>query len=345
MTWRMPAETQPQSRIWMAWPCGGYTLGADGAQAEQARRAWADVANTIVEHEAVSMIVPESARGDARRFLSGEVEVHVHPLDDAWYRDTGPTFVVDERGRLGAVNWVFNGWGQQDWARWGHDATASLVATQASGALRIDSPLVNEGGGIHTDGNGTFLVTRTVQLDPARNPGWTTDRVEGELARVVGARKVIWLPRGLARDAQRLGTRGHVDLLATFCAPGRVLVHTQRDPAHPDHDLGIELTELLAAQTDAEGRALQVTALPAPRELRDDCGWVDHSYVNHVVINGAVVMGCFGDPGDDEAREILADAYRGRQVLGVDARVLFGLGGGLHCITQQQPATAEPEEL
>ncbi|MFT4110996.1 agmatine deiminase family protein [Propionicimonas sp.] len=337
MTWRMPAETEPHDRTWMAWPGGGYTLGATAAEAESARRAWAGVANAVVEHEPLTMLVPPQALADARRRLSSAVELVEQPLNDAWYRDSGPTFVVDADGRLGAVNWVFNGWGGQSWARWELDADASLVATSASGAVRIDSPLVNEGGGIHTDGAGTLLVTSTVQLDPGRNPGWTRDRVEAELARTLGARAVIWLNRGLQRDSATFGTRGHVDLLATFAAPGTVLVHDQRDPGHPDHAVSRELIETLAAATDAEGRTLTLVRLPAPRATRDAEGWVDHSYVNHFVLNGAVVMGSFADPADAEAAEILADAYPGRRIVRVDARPLFSRGGGVHCITQQQP--------
>ncbi|MFT4287116.1 agmatine deiminase family protein [Nocardioides sp.] len=334
----MPAETAPHARAWMAWPSAPYTLGDTPAEAEQAWTAWSAVANAVAEHEPLSMVVDPAGVATARRWLSSTIELHEAPLDDAWYRDSGPTFVVDETGRLGAVNWVFNGWGQQHWASWEYDAQASEVATAASGAVRIDSPMVNEGGGIHTDGEGTFLVTETVQLDPGRNPGWTRADVEAELARTVGARRVIWLPRGLARDSQTYGTRGHVDIVATFTAPGRVLLHDQRDASHPDHALGEELAELLAEATDAAGRRLQVTRLPAPATLTDDEGWVDYSYVNHFVLNGAVVACAFDDPVDAEAAEILAEAYPGRAVIPVDARALFARGGGVHCITQQQPS-------
>ncbi|MFN7151313.1 MAG: agmatine/peptidylarginine deiminase, partial [Microthrixaceae bacterium] len=282
--WRMPAETEPHEAAWMAWPSGSYTLGATAAEADEARRTWAAVANTIADHEPVHVLVPPTERTHAARLLAGDVVRHEALLDDAWYRDIGPTFVVgDDEGRpfLGAVNWVFNGWGRQEWATWEHDAVASSVATEATGAVRIDSPMVNEGGGIHTDGRGTFLVTETVQLDPRRNPGWSKADVEAELARTVGARTVLWLPRGLTRDNERYGTRGHVDIVATFTAPGRVLVHDQGDPAHPDHAVSREVAAVLDGAHDADGKPLEVTWIPAPSGLRDAHGWVDHSYVNH----------------------------------------------------------------
>ena len=336
--WRMPAETEPHERAWMAWPTAAYTLGDSAEEHEQAWTAWAAVANAIADFEPISVLVSPDDRGEARRRLSSAVEQVEAPLDDAWYRDIGPTFVLDGDGRLGAVNWVFNGWGQQDWASWEQDQHASGVATEASGAVRIDSPMVNEGGGIHTDGRGTFLVTETVQLDPGRNPGWSKADVEAELTRTLGARKVIWLPRGLTRDSQRFGTRGHVDIVATFTAPGRLLVHDQRDEAHPDSAVTAEVVDLLGGETDADGRPLEVVRLPAPKTLVDEVGWVDYSYVNHFVLNDAVVACAFDDPVDAEAREVLAEAYPGRTVVTVDARPLFARGGGIHCITQQQPA-------
>lgn len=335
--WQMPAETDLHACTWMAWPSGRYTLGETAADAADARRTWAAVANAVAAYEPVHVLVPPHERAEARRRLAADVVLHEVPLDDGWYRDIGPTFVLGPNG-LGAVNWVFNGWGAQDWATWEYDAVASLVATEVSGAERVDSPMVNEGGGIHTDGRGTFLVTETVQLDPGRNPGWTPAQVEAELTRTVGARTVIWLPRGLTRDNARYGTRGHVDLVATFSAPGRVLLHEQRDVMHPDTVLTHELAERLRAETDAEGKPLEVTYLPAPTVLRDAEGWVDYSYVNHYVANGAVIACAFDDPADDEARAVLADAYPGRTVVQIDARPLFARGGGIHCITQQQPA-------
>jgi agmatine deiminase len=340
-TWRMPAETNPHERAWMAWPSARYTLGDTAAEADEAWTVWAAVANAIACYEPVSMLVDPNGLAEAERRLDTGIELHPCELDDAWYRDSGPTFVLGADGRLGAVNWVFNGWGQQSWARWEHDQHASEVASRASGAVRIDSPMVNEGGGIHTDGEGTFLVTETVQLDPSRNPGWTKAEVESELAATVGARTVIWLPRGLTRDSQTYGTRGHVDIVATFAAPGKVLLHDQRNPAHPDHRLTAELRDILSTSTDAAGRSLELIDLAAPTTLRDTGGFVDYSYVNHFVINEAVIGCTFADPSDDEALQVLADAYPGRTVIGIDARPLFARGGGIHCITQQQPVAGK----
>ncbi|UYC81425.1 agmatine deiminase family protein [Curtobacterium poinsettiae] len=336
MTWVMPPETAPQERTWMAFPRPGLTLGDDAASAEAARRTWATTANTISEHQPVTIVVDPVARSDARRLLSEQVDVLEAPLDDFWMRDIGPTFVVDDvTGELGAVDWVFNGWGANPWSTWTRDAEVAATVADAAGARQIRSLLVNEGGAIHVDGAGTVLVTETVQLDPRRNPYADRERVELELARTIGATRVVWLPRGLTRDYDGFGTRGHVDMVATFADPGTVLLHAQPDAGHPDHLVMPQIRRALEQATDAT-----IVELPAPSTLTDDDGGpVDWNYVNHVVVNGAVIACAFGDPvTDDRARGILAEAYPGRQVRSIDARQVFARGGGLHCITQQQPA-------
>lgn len=326
MTWRMPAETEPHTCTWMAWPSSGYTDGDD------AREAWAAVALAVAEFEPVRMVVDPAAGKDARRWLGGAVEYFEAPLDDAWMRDIGPTFVVGPDG-LGAVDWVFNGWGGQSWATWERDAEIARRVAEWAGATIIGSDMVNEGGGIHVDGHGTVLVTETVQLDPERNPGWSRGDIEAELRRALGVREVVWLPRGLTRDYEEFGTRGHVDIVATFAAAKTVLVHAQDDPGHPDH-------AVTAAAKAAFPADWTVIDLPAPHGLE-----VDHSYVNHLVCNAGVVACTFDDPRDAAALDLLAAAYPGRRVIGVDARAIFARGGGIHCITQQEPAVPRREPV
>ncbi|HEV7183294.1 MAG TPA: agmatine deiminase family protein [Leifsonia sp.] len=337
--WRMPHEGHPHERTWLAWPSSGYTLGDTAADAEEARSTWAAVANAVAEFEPVSVVVDPSDRDLAPRYLSASIELHEALLDDAWIRDIGPTFVRStSTGELGAVDWIFNGWGAQEWASWDNDSRVGSQVAAWAGATLVASDLVNEGGGIHVDGEGTVLATETVQLDPGRNPERTHVDVEAELARTIGATKTIWLPRGLTRDSERFGTRGHVDIVAAFARPGVVLLHSQRNPEHPDHEVSKELRAVLEGATDAAGRSLEIIEVPAPATLRDEEGWTDYSYINHLLVNGGVIACSFGDPNDAEAAAILADAYPGRRVVAVDARPLFTRGGGIHCITQQQPA-------
>ena len=341
MSWRMPAETAPHDRTWMAFPAEGQTLGETATEREEGYATWSAVANAVAEFEPVSILVDPTELDRARRMLAGGIDIIEAPVDEFWMRDSGPTFVVDDErpGVLGAVDWIFNGWGAPDWAEWAKAAQHARIVAGAVGAELVSSVLVNEGGGIHVDGEGTVLLTDTVQLDPRRNPFADKARVEAEMLRTIGATKAVWLPRGLTRDYDDFGTNGHVDIVATLVSPGRLLLHDQQDPDHPDHAVTRELRAYLEQQTDAAGRHFEVIGLPAPATLRADEGFVDWSYVNHLVTNGGVVACGFGDEkADAAAREILADAYPGRRVVTVDARPLFDRGGGIHCITQQQPS-------
>ncbi|MGK0721877.1 agmatine deiminase family protein [Leucobacter sp. W1478] len=344
MAWRMPAETEAHERTWMAFPSEGETLGATVAGREEGYAAWAATAQAIAEFEPVTMLVDPSEIARARRMLGATgangIDIVEVPVDEFWLRDSGPTFVVnDERpGVLGAVTWIFNGWGDQDWAEWELSSRHGAFIAERVDAERISSLLVNEGGGIHVDGEGTVLLTDTVQLDPRRNRYATRASVEAEMTRTLGATKAVWLPRGLTRDSERFGTNGHVDIVATIPSPGTLLLHTQVDQGHPDYAVTRELRAHLEGQTDAAGRSFEIVEIPAPTTLRDDEGFVDWSYVNHLVVNGGVIACGFGEEAADaRAREILESVYPGRRIVTVDARPIFARGGGVHCITQQQP--------
>lgn len=345
MAWHMPAETAPHDRTWMAFPAEGPTLGETSAERDEGYGTWTAVAHAVAEFEPVTMIVDPAEVTRARRMLSSSIDIVEAPVDEFWMRDSGPTFVIDDErpGVLGAVDWIFNGWGAPAWAQWQKAAQHARIIAGAVGAELVSSTLVNEGGGIHVDGEGTVLLTDTVQLDPRRNPYADKARVEAEMARTIGATKAVWLPRGLTRDYDDFGTNGHVDIVATIVSPGRLLLHEQQNPEHPDHAVTRELRAHLAQQTDASGRRFEIVDLPAPSTLRDDEGFVDWSYVNHLVTNDGVVACGFGDEqADAAARAILADVYPGRRVVTVDARPLFDRGGGIHCITQQQPSVGVP---
>ena len=340
MTWRMPAETAPHDRTWMAFPREGITLGESASEREEGYAAWTAVALAIAEFEPVTMVVDPTEIDRARRMLGSAVEVVEAPLDEFWMRDFGPTFVLDDErpGVLGAVDWIFNGWGAPEWSEWQKSAEIGRFVSELVGSEVASSVRVNDGGRIPPDGEGTVLLTDTVQLDPRRNPFADRARVEAEMARTIGATKAIWLPRGLTRDYDNFGTNGHVDIVATIPSPGRLLLHDQCDAAHPDHAVTRELRELLSQQTDAAGRTFEIVDLPAPATLSDHEGFVDWSYVNHLVVNGGVIACGFGEEAaDTEARAILAEAYPGRSVVSVDSRDIFARGGGIHCITQQQP--------
>ena len=195
------------------------------------------------------------------------------------------------------------------------------------------STLVNEGGGIHVNGAGALLVTETVQLGEERNPGWTRAEVEAELNSRLGTNQVVWLRRGLTRDYEDFGTKGHVDIVACFADETTILFHDQQDESHPDFAVSHEVKRILEETTN-----FKLVGVPAPKQLRDEHGFVDYSYINHYICNGAVILCGFDDENDQVAKSILEEVYPGREIVLVDARPLFARGGGIHCITQQQPA-------
>lgn len=337
-SWTMPPETAPQTRIWMCFPRVCAALGDTAAAHEAGYAAWTAVAHAVAEFEPVTMIVDPSEARRARDMLGTGIEQVGRVIDDFWMRDSGPTFVHAADGSVAAVDWIFNAWGGNVATGAAHDRGLAAFVAGLAGVPVIPSLLVNEGGGLHVDGAGTVLLTETVQLDPGRNPHADKARVEAEMARLLGARKAIWLKRGLTRDYDARGTRGHVDIVAAFPEPGRVLLHDQRDPGHPDHAVTAEVRAILSAATDARGRRLEIIDVPAPECQRDAEGFVDYSYINHLVVNGGVIACGFGEPrADAVAAEILGAAYPGRRVVTVDARELFARGGGIHCITQQEP--------
>ncbi|WP_441996506.1 agmatine deiminase family protein [Paenarthrobacter sp. TAF1] len=338
---RMPAEWETHDRTWMAFPPANATFGAKGSPTlERARTAWATVAQTIARYEPVTVLADPGDLDAARTWLGGGITAIEVPLDDAWLRDSGPTYTHQADGSLSAVDWVFNGWGAQAWASWGNDQNVARAVASAASIPVKRSSLVNEGGGFHVDGQATVLLTETVQLDPGRNPGATKESVEDEIHAALGTTKAIWLPRGLTRDYDEFGTRGHVDIVAAFAGPGTILLHRQDDPTHPDYAVYLQVKSVLEREIDAQGRPLRLVDVPAPTTLRDEEGYVDWSYINHYVANNVVILCAFDDPNDAIAQGILERAYPGRTVELVDARDIFAFGGGIHCITQQQPAPA-----
>jgi agmatine deiminase len=328
----------------MAFPPANDTFGRPGSGTlQRARAAWTRVARTIAHYEPVTVLV-DPADLDTATFALGDVtDIKAVALDDAWLRDSGPTFVHAGDGSVGAVNWIFNGWGAQDWAEWSKDELVGRAVAELVGIPVQDSSLVNEGGGFHIDGRGTVLLTETVQLDTGRNPDATKETVETEIHLRLGTSHAIWLSCGLTRDYDEFGTRGHVDIVATFTASGDLLLHLQNDAEHPDYEVTRLLRTELGAATDAQGRPLSIIEVPAPTVIKDDDGIVDWSYINHYVANNVVVLCAFDDPNDAVAAAILQEAYPGRTIELVDARDIFAFGGGIHCITQQQPAARAVE--
>ena len=330
----MPAEWAPHARTWMCWPCRREAWGGpDGLL--RAKQAFARVARAISTFEPVTMAVRPQDSAEARLACSGKVEIFEVPLDDSWARDMGPTFLRGPAGARAAVQWRFNAWGNK-YQPYADDALLATRIAKLADARIYDAPLVCEGGAIHSDGEGTLLTTEQCLLNSNRNPNLTQQEVEDRLALFTGARRVLWLGEGFSDDE----TDGHVDNIACFASPGRVIVGRPSSKAHPDFEPANEAVRRLSAAHDARGRPIEIVDLPQPRNMRTDARGrlLQASYVNFYLPTGGIVMPSFDDPNDEQAREILAGCFPGRDILQIDALDIVEGGGGIHCITQQEPA-------
>jgi agmatine deiminase len=352
--YRMPGEFEPHSGCWMAWPerPDNWRLGAKPAQA-----TYAAVAEAIAAAEPVTMAVSDAQFEHCRSVLSPSVRVVEISTDDAWMRDIGPTFVVNDAGGRRGVDWRFNAWGGLDgglYFPWDRDERVARKVLEIERTDRYCAPIVLEGGSIHVDGEGTVMTTEECLLNRNRNPGLSREQIEQVLSAYLGAEKVLWLGRGVLEDE----TDGHVDNLSCFVRPGVVLLTYTPAEADPQHEISQDALRRLESATDARGRSLEVVRMPSPGPLtitQEEASGVDAvagtkprragdrlaaSYVNFHVGSSRIVFPLLDSRYDDEAAEVLRRCFPDREVVGVPARELLLGGGNIHCITQQVPAVA-----
>lgn len=347
----MPGEFERHAGTWMLWPerPDNWREGARPGQ-----QAFAAVAAAISRFEPVTVGVSPAQWEYARAALDPKVRVVEIANNDSWMRDTGPTFVTNAAGRRRAVDWRFNAWGGLNgglYFPWDQD---DLVAQKVAAIENVDryrAPLVMEGGAIHTDGQGTLLVTEQCLLNPNRNPELRRDEIEKLLKDYTGTDTVIWLGDGVVNDE----TDGHVDNFCCYVRPGEVLLAWTDDANDPNYPRCQAAMRVLESARDAKGRQLTVHKMPIPGPIHateEECAGVDivegsqerdpsirlaGSYVNFLIVNGGIVAPSFDDPKDEEARAILQRVFPEHRVVMVPGREILLGGGNIHCITQQQP--------
>ena len=322
---RMPGEWEPHELTLMGWPCRRELWGETFARA---RADYAAVANAIARFEPVLMIAnPGADAADARSACGAGVEITELALDDSWLRDCGPIYVRDADAGRQAVHFRFNAWGEK-FHPYENDAAVGAIVARGLGDPVIEAPLVLEGGSILSDGNGTILTTEQCLLNPNRNPELERRQIEAALARYLGAERVVWLGDGLVEDRD---TDGHVDLIAAFTAPGRVLFQTVEE-GNPNYERCVENLRRLR---EAGIEALELPFLPYAEVAGER---VAAGYLNLYICNGAVIVPVAGAETDEAALAIIGVAFADRQVVAVPGVVLAYGGGGPHCITQQVPA-------
>jgi agmatine deiminase len=351
---RMPAEFERHAGCWMLWPerTDNWREGAKPAQA-----AFTAVATAIASGEPVTVGASAAQYQNARARLPSFVRVVEISANDAWVRDSGPTVLVDAKGRRRGVDWQFNAWGGLHgglYFPWDRDAEVAQKILELEGMDRYPAPFVLEGGAVHVDGQGTCLTTEECLLNKNRNPGMTRAEIEAALRRYLGVSTIIWLGKGVHLDE----TDGHVDELACFTSPGVVVLTWTLDRNDPQYEISRDAYERLRHARDARGRPLTIHKLHQPGPLTmsaAEAGGVDArvgsvprrsgdrlpaSYVNFYVANRCVVMPLYDKRWDGAAMRLLRRLFPTRRVLGVETREVLLGGGNIHCITQQIPRGA-----
>lgn len=329
----VPAEWAPQKAIWTAWPAAADEWNGDLAAP---RADIAALVRTLAEHGNTVRVLVNGAEAEAsaRAALDGVAELVSSRYGDIWLRDTGPIFAATPAGPV-ALRFATNSWGgKYDLP---DDATVGDDIANAAGKPIRRFPFVLEGGAVDQDGEGTVLTTRQTLLNPNRN-GWSKAQAEAALTEAFGARRVVWIDEGLANDH----TDGHIDNIARFVGPGRVVCQAPAGTDDPNAATLDQIARTLEAASDASGRKLEVIRIPGVGLYRNALGDVSPaSHMNFIIANGVVVVPVYGTATEEPALAALADVFPGRRIVGVSSRGVLGCstagGGSFHCITQQEP--------
>jgi len=333
---RLPAEWEPHAATWIAWPHRRATFLGPFVEVPP---AYQRLARLVARYEPVRIVGSTEVLVAPRVELADVPEVAFVdiPTDDSWIRDTGPVFLVP-RNRAGglaprAVCWNWNAWGGK-YPPWDADAGVSRAITKHLGLTAAEPGAVLEGGAIETDGSGTIVANERCVVDENRNPGLDRTAMESLLRRHLGVEKVIWIGGELAGD----DTDGHVDQLARFAAPGRMLVARQPDHLDPNRDSLEGNLAILSAATDAAGRRLEVVPVDIPPRFSFRGTQLPASHLNFLVGNGFVAVPVFGGPTDEPALRTIEACFPGRAIEPLDCTALIRGRGAIHCVTRDEPA-------
>lgn len=331
----MPPEWAEHERTLIAWPVQASMCFPE--MYDRVCAAYAEMARAIAEFEPVTVLVnPEEFEAINKWFSDDEsIECLAIEHNDSWIRDNGPTFVVDGKGGIAGINWKFNAWGGK-YAPWDLDDQVAPKVLAHYGIRRFDAPLVMEGGSFHVDGEGTLLTTEECLLNANRNPELSRGQIEEELKKHLNVEKIIWLKRGLAGDE----TDGHVDNIACFAAPGKVLLQVCHDPDDENYAITQENIKILQEATDAQGRAIELIPMLQPPHRAYLGQRLTLSYINFYFVNGGIILPIFGEEAEETDRlavEQLQKLFPDRIIRTVDGMGIIREGGNVHCATQQMP--------
>ncbi|MBI1403263.1 MAG: agmatine deiminase [Porphyrobacter sp.] len=325
MTALMPPEWAPQDWLWIGFP---HLAEEWPGWLERAQEQMAAFANAVAESgQVVRLLVRDAANeARARELVSGKVTLERRAYGDVWLRDTGPLVVFEPGGERAARRFGFNGWGGK-YVMPGDTEIGAELARDAGLPLR-EAPMILEGGAVDGDGTGLVATTEQCLLHPNRNPAMARADIEAELAANLGFTRVLWLGEGLVNDH----TDGHVDNLARFVAPNRLVVPEATGKDDPNAAIYADA----AARAEASG--VEVARIPSPGRIERDGVVEPASYVNFAITSHLVVVPTFGSPHDAEGVAAIAALFPDRETIGLPGEAVLAGGGGFHCASQQMPA-------
>ena len=336
--YRMPAEWERHESTWISWPHNEETWPDE---LEAVEHTVAHAVKALARAEAIRINVNSSDHESRARRALGEAfvteKVHFHriPTNDAWVRDYGPIFVRSEDRGVAAICWDFNSWGEKYPPYDMDDAAAARMAEDLLvPAFKAD--MILEGGSIDVNGDGLLMTTESCLLNPNRNSDLGRDDIEQRLRDYLGIEHVIWLKEGIVGD----DTDGHIDDLARFVGPKRIVAAVESDPASENYDILQNNLEVLKGIRLSDGSALEVVELPMPAQRQVKSITMPASYANFYVGNGTVLVPTFEDEKDAEAIAVLQRAFPSRRIVGLYCGDLIWGLGAFHCLTQQVPASA-----
>jgi len=326
----MPAEWQPHSQTWMMWPTGLDLQRYPNTNTM--REAYAETANLISLFEPVTLVANQGDVEALKSMVTSNVTVVNFSIDDSWCRDSGPTFVSNNK-QIAGINWTFNNYGENCGLDYSKDAEIAATIIQHLDVMHFNAPIVLEGGAIHTDGKGTLMLTEDVILDPMRNPGLDKKEAEHILEKYLGVENFIWLIAALEFD----DTGGHIDNLACFTPNNQIIALTEFDQLDSNYERLKENNNRLKHAKDLQGRSYDIITIHQPgyKEFLNER--MPLSYINFYIANNGVVLPIFNDPKDKEAIETISKVFHDRKIVTLEGSRIVEGGGCVHCITQQQP--------
>lgn len=337
-SYRMPAEWEPQERLWFSWPSATHLWPG---RLHRVQQEILRIAALVSESSRVGIngLSPIDPRTDAllaavpgwnreALMLSGV------PTNDAWCRDHGPTFVQHAATREWAgIDWNFNAWGDK-YQPWTEDRQVASRMLEQLGVGRIVCPFVGEGGGLEVDGAGTVLLTESVWLNPNRNPGVSKARIERWLLEHLGCQQALWFSEGMAGD----DTDGHVDMFARFVKQDALVVCAESNTRHPQYRALQRIREQVQGFRTMGGGHFDTIDLPMPEPVLNDGEFCPATYGNFLIFNDFLFVPQYGQArADAHALGVLGECFPTHRIEAVDCIDCITEGGAIHCLTQQQP--------